>query len=445
MRAALHAVEPGAAVRRHLRLAENHLVVSDSSEEQAAYHLDEFERVLVVGGGKAGAPMAAAVAQVLGERVSGGLVIVKHGHGLEDPGAAGSIEIVEAGHPVPDEAGLEGARRITHLLRGATGRDLVLCLISGGGSALMTSPVPGISLRDLQILTGILLRCGATINEINTIRKHISQLKGGQLAQLASPAPVVSLILSDVVGDPLEVIASGPSVPDPTTFGDAWSILERYAIVEEVPASITRHLRAGVEGRVAETPKPGDPLFDRVQNVIVGSNRLAAQAAALEAQRLGFDTILLSTFVEGEAREVGKMVAGLAKGLVRGEAVHPAGNPLTLPVCLIVGGETTVTLRGDGKGGRNQEMALASAISLDGWDRVLIASLATDGTDGPTDAAGAFADGGTLARASRLGLDAEAYLNRNDAFHFFQELGDLLITGPTKTNVNDLILVLAND
>jgi hydroxypyruvate reductase len=377
--------------------------------------------------------------------VSGGLAIVKHGHGLEDPGATGSIEIVEAGHPVPDEAGLEGARRITHLLRGATGRDLVLCLISGGGSALMTSPVPGISLRDLQILTGILLRCGATINEINTIRKHISQLKGGQLAQLASPAPVVSLILSDVVGDPLEVIASGPSVPDPTTFGDAWSILERYAIVEEVPASITRHLRAGVEGRVAETPKPGDPLFDRVQNVIVGSNRLAAQAAALEAQRLGFDTILLSTFVEGEAREVGKMVAGLAKGLVRGEAVHPAGNPLALPVCFIVGGETTVTLRGDGKGGRNQELALASAISLDGWDRVLIASLATDGTDGPTDAAGAFADGGTLARASRLGLDAEAYLNRNDAFHFFQELGDLLITGPTKTNVNDLILVLAND
>jgi glycerate 2-kinase len=241
------------------------------------------------------------------------------------------------------------------------------------------------------------------------------------------------------------VIASGPSVPDPTTFGDAWSILERYAIVEEVPASITGYLRAGVEGRVAETPKPGDPLFERVQNVVVGSNRLAAQAAALEAQRLGFDTILLSTFVEGEAREVGKMVAGLAKGLVRGEAVHPAGNSLTLPVCLIVGGETTVTLRGDGKGGRNQEMALASAISLDGWDRVLIASLATDGTDGPTDAAGAFADGGTLARASRLGLDAEAYLNRNDAFHFFQELGDLLITGPTKTNVNDLILVLAND
>jgi hydroxypyruvate reductase len=443
MRAALDAVEPGAAVQRYLRLVGTHLVAGDRPGEQQAYNLDECERVLVVGGGKAGAPMAAAVAEVLGDRLSGGLVIVKHGHGLEDAGAAGLIEIVEAGHPVPDEAGLKGAQRITDLLRGATGRDLVLCLISGGGSALMTAPVPGISLRDLQVLTGILLRCGATINEINTIRKHISQLKGGQLAQLASPAPVVSLILSDVVGDPLEVIASGPSVPDPTTFGDAWSILERYAIVEEAPPCIVGTLRAGVEGQVAETPKPGDPLFDRVQNLIVGSNRLAAHAAAQEAQRLGFDTLLLSTFIEGEAREVGKMVAGLAKGLVRGEAMHPAGSPLSLPVGLIMGGETTVTLRGDGKGGRNQELALAAAISLAGWEGVLIVSLATDGSDGPTDAAGAFADGDTLARASRLGLDAETYLNRNDAFHFFQELGDLLLTGPTKTNVNDLILVFA--
>jgi glycerate 2-kinase len=309
----------------------------------------------------------------------------------------------------------------------------------------MTLPPSGISLADLQVLTQVLLECGATINEINTIRKHVSQLKGGQLAQLASPAKVVSLILSDVVGDPLEVIASGPTVPDPTTFDDAWSILVRYGVVEDMPTSIINHLSAGREGTVPDTPKPGDPLFDRVQNVIIGSNRLAAYAAAEEAQRMGFDTILLTTFLEGEAREVGKVIAGLAKGAVHGEAMHPAGRSLSRPVCLVLGGETTVTLHGDGKGGRNQEMALAAALSLVGWEDVLIACLATDGTDGPTDAAGAFADGTSINRAVHLGLDAKTYLGRNDAYHFFRQLDDLIVTGPTKTNVNDLILVFVGD
>jgi hydroxypyruvate reductase len=441
MRAALNAVEPAAAVRRHLRLKNDHLYLGEPSGTRRSYHLEDFERVLVVGGGKAGAPMAAAVAEILGPRLAGGVVVVKHGHVLGEPAAGGAIHIVEAGHPVPDEAGLEGAARIADLLRGATQRDLVLCLISGGGSALMTFPVPGVSLADLQELTRVLLRSGATINEINTIRKHLSQLKGGQLAQLAAPAHLVSLILSDVVGDPLEVIASGPTVPDPTTFQDAWSILERYAIVEEVPASVTSHLAAGRRGEIPDTPKPGAPLFDRVQNVIVGSNRLAACAAAEEARRIGFSPVLLTTFVEGEAREVARVVAGLAKGLVRGETALPSGEALPRPACLVLGGETTVTLRGDGKGGRNQELALAAALALSGWDDILIASLATDGTDGPTDAAGAFADGATLARAAKLGLNAQDFLSRNDAYHFFRELGELLITGPTHTNVNDLILV----
>ncbi len=394
--------------------------------------------------------MAAAIADVLGKRLTEGIVVVKYGHTLADPAATGPIEILEAGHPVPDQAGLRGAGRIVDLLRGATGRDLVLCLISGGGSALMTSPVPGVSLADLQTLTRVLLGCGATINEFNTVRKHISQLKGGQLARLASPATVVSLILSDVVGDPLDVIASGPTVPDPTTFADAWAVLTHYGVENEVPASITRHLAAGLDGTIPDTPKPGDPIFDRVQNVVVGSNRIAARAAAEEAQKLGFNTTLLTTFVEGEAREVGRLVAGLAKGLAREESVYrPAdGRPqevvrLSPPACLVLGGETTVTLRGDGKGGRNQEMALAAALSLAGWKGVLVACLATDGTDGPTDAAGAFADGTTIARATDLGLDAQAYLARNDAYHFFQKLDDLILTGPTKTNVNDLILVFA--
>ncbi|UCC86862.1 MAG: glycerate kinase [Anaerolineales bacterium] len=445
MRAALNAVEPGAAVARHLQLVASRLTIGDPHGIQQAYDLNDFDRVLVVGGGKAGAPMAATVAEILGPRLAGGVVIVKHGHGLNDAAGGGPIEIVEAGHPVPDDAGQQGAGRIISLLRNTTSRDLVLCLISGGGSALMTAPMPGISLADLQSLTQILLGCGATINEINTIRKHISQLKGGQLAQLASPAPVVSLILSDVVGDPLEVIASGPTVPDPTNFDDAWSILVRYKIVDDVPASIMSHLSAGIEGGIPDTPKPGNPIFGQVRNFIIGSNRLAAAAAAQEAQLLGFDTILLTTFLEGEAREVGKVMAGLAKGLAREETMHPAGQPLSGPTCLILGGETTVTLRGNGKGGRNQEMALAAALSLENWQGVLIANLATDGTDGPTDAAGAYADGHTIARATRLGLDAKDHLERNDSYHFFKKLGDLIVTGPTKTNVNDLALIFVSD
>jgi glycerate 2-kinase len=443
IRAALTAVEPGAAVKRHLSRAARHLTIKDPQGTEQSYDLDDFDRVLVVGGGKASAPMAAAVAEILGQHLEGGVVVVKQGHVLEDSTAASPVQIVEAGHPVPDEAGMIGAGRIADILRGATSHDLVLCLISGGGSALMTSPAPGISLADLQTLTQILLRCGATINEINTIRKHISQLKGGQLAQLASPAPVISLILSDVVGDPLEVIASGPTVPDPTTFSDTWSILVRYGILDDVPSSITGHLRAGLEGDIPDTPKPGNPIFQNVQNVIIGSNRLAAYAAAEEAQRLGFDTILLTTFLEGEAREVGKVIGALAKGLIRDETRHPADKPLSPPACVILGGETTVTLQGDGKGGRNQEMALAAAMSLDGWDEVLIVCLATDGTDGPTEAAGAFADGSTIARATQLGLTAQTYLVRNDSYHFFEKLGDLILTGPTQTNVNDLALVFA--
>jgi glycerate 2-kinase len=244
-----------------------------------------------------------------------------------------------------------------------------------------------------------------------------------------------------VVGDPLDVIASGPTVPDPTTFSDAWAVLARYGVVDDVPPSIVGHLTAGLDGVVADTPKPGDPLFDRVHNVVVGSNRLAARAAVAEAERLGFAAVLLTTFLEGEAREVGKVIAGLAKGLVSGEMQH-----LARPACLIAGGETTVTLSGKGgQGGRNQEMALSAALALSGWDGVLIACLATDGGDGPTDAAGAFADGATVARAAELGMDAQLFLSRHDAYRFFKHVGDLIVTGPTRTNVNDLILALATD
>ncbi|MBC7250376.1 MAG: glycerate kinase [Anaerolineae bacterium] len=431
-RAALDAVAPDAAVRRQLRREGHVLHIADRT-----YSLAEYDRVFVVGGGKAGAPMAAAVEEVLGERITAGAVNVKHGYTLSAAGQepASRIQIVEAGHPVPDEAGRQGAEHIAQMLTGLGERDLVLVLISGGGSALLPLPCEGISLADVQALTNTLLRCGATINEINAVRKHISQIKGGQLARLAYPATVVALILSDVVGNPLDVIASGPTVPDPTTFAEAWAVLERYGIVDEVPGSIVSRLRAGLAGQVPETPKPGDPVFTRVQNVIVGSNEIAAQAAVDEAREQGFSALLLSTFIEGEAREVARVFAGIAKGM----AQH--GWPLKPPACLVAGGETTVTIRGRGKGGRNQELALAAALAIDGWQNVAVVGLATDGTDGPTDAAGAIAWGDTVTRARARGLDAAAYLANNDAYHFFQALGDLIITGPTNTNVNDLIFV----
>ena len=309
-------------------------------------------------------------------------------------------------------------------------------MISGGGSALLPLPAEGVTLAEKQALTNSLLACGATINEINAVRKHISALKGGQLARLAAPARLVALILSDVVGSPLDVIASGPTVPDPSTMQDAWAVLEKYALVEQTPASIRERLAAGRAGLVSETPKPGDPLFTHVQNVIIGDNALAAQAAQARAEALGFHALLLSTFIEGEAREVGRVAAGLLKEIARYD------RPIPRPACLIWGGETTVTLRGQGKGGRNQELALAAALALDGWENVALVALATDGADGPTDAAGAFIDGDTLTRARQMGLDPLRALQNNDAHPFFAALGDLLMTGPTHTNVNDLAFLL---
>jgi hydroxypyruvate reductase len=381
--------------------------------------------------------MAAALYDILGERLTGGLAVTKYEH-RDSSLDTGSVEIVEAGHPLPDEAGVVGTQQIADLLARTSARDLVLAIISGGGSALMTLPAPGLSLADLQGTTDLLLRCGATIVELNAVRKHLSQVKGGGLARLAAPAPVASLVLSDVVGDPLDVIASGPLSPDTSTFGDAWTVLEHYELVDLVPTPVRQRLRTGLEGDLPDTPKPGDALFQHVHNVLVGSNRQAAEAAAAAAEEQGFNTIFLSTFVEGEAREVARVAAGLAKELVASD------RPVPRPACLVWGGETTVTIRGEGKGGRNQELALAAAMAMDGLPGILLVALGTDGTDGPTDAAGAVVTGETVARARSLGLDPAAYLARNDAYHFFQALGDLILTGPTGTNVNDLLFIFAS-
>jgi glycerate 2-kinase len=430
--AALAAVEPGEAVRRAVRREGEGLFVAEQR-----YDLNAFDRAWIVGGGKAGAPMAAALWDLLGDRVFGGAVNVKYGHLLPPGQTCGLVTLVEAGHPTPDEAGQAGAARIVEIVSELTPRDLVLVVISGGGSALTPLPAEGVSLADKQAITEALLRCGATIVEINAVRKHLSALKGGQLARLARPATVVTLVLSDVVGNPLDVIASGPTVPDTSTFADAWHVLEKYDLLDEAPPPAVARLRAGVTGAIPDTPKPGDPAFEQVQTFVVGSNEIATQAAVGKARELGLDSLLLSTFIEGEAREVAKVFAGIGKGMIR----H--GWPLSPPACLVAGGETTVTIRGEGTGGRNQELALAAALAIKGWDDLCVVSLATDGTDGPTDAAGAIAWGDALARARALGLNAEASLANNDSYRFWTALGDGIVTGPTNTNVNDLILVFA--
>ncbi len=428
LEAALAAVDPFQAVQAHLQFDGRQLQIGDRR-----YTLDDYRRILVVGAGKASTPMSQAIEAMLGKRMGQGLVVVKDGHA----GPTRWISVVEASHPVPDERGVEAGRRILQLAQEATAEDLVIALISGGGSALLVAPAEGLSLEDLQALNRALLACGASIDEINCLRKHCSAVKGGQLARAVYPATLITLVLSDVVGSPLDVIASGPTVPDRTTWADAWSIIQRYGLEKKLPEAIIARLRAGLQGVIPDTPKPGDPIFHKAQTIIVADNRVAALAAKEEATRLGYNTLLLSTFIEGEAREVGKVLAAL------GKEVQASGNPLPTPACLILGGETTVTLNeSPGKGGRNQELALAAALALSGATGIHVASLATDGTDGPTDGAGGLVDGTTLSRGQALGLNAETHLLGHDAYSYLEAVYDLLLTGPTQTNVNDLMLVV---
>ena len=426
-RAGVEAADPVAAVLRFLRVKQGRLLAG-----RRRYPLDAFDNVWVVGAGKAGAAMAQAVERVLGARIRGGLVNVKDGHLAR----LRRIELNECGHPVPDGRGVRGAERIADIVRGAGKRDLIVCVISGGASALLPMPAAPVTLEEKRATTSLLLACGANIHEINAVRKHISRIKGGQLARLAYPAQVLALLVSDVVGDDLDVIGSGPTAPDASTFAGAQAILDKYGLRERIPAAVRERIERGVRGEIAETPKPGDPAFERTTNLIVGSNRLAVDAAARKARELGLRPVVLSTVIEGEAREVARMHAAIAR------EVRATGRPLKPPLCLISGGETTVTLRGNGLGGRNQEFVLAAAIDLAGSNEVVVLSGGTDGTDGPTDAAGAIADGATLERAGRLGLNARQFLAENDSYRFFDALGDLLKTGPTGTNVMDLRLVL---
>jgi hydroxypyruvate reductase len=421
-RASLKAADPGEAIRRYVRIDGASLVAG-----RRRYSLASFDRIFVIGAGKAGSAMGLAVERLLGKRIAGGFINVKDGHTAR----LRRIRLNECGHPVPDERGVRGSEEIAAIARSAGERDLVLCLISGGASALMPYPAGEVTLSDKQETTRLLLACGATIHEINAVRKHISAIKGGQLAALTWPAHVVALILSDVIGDDLDVIGSGMTAPDSSTFERAFAVLSRYGLERRVPTSVLKRLKEGAAGRIAETPKPGDRVFERTQNLIVGGNRLALDAAAAEARRLGYRPLILSSTIDGETREIARMHAAIAR------EVRATGHPARPPVCLISGGETTVTLRGKGKGGRNQEFTLAAAIALAGTPGVCILSAGTDGTDGPTDAAGAIAFGSTGSHP-----EAVVRLDDNDAYNLFERPGGLIKTGPTGTNVMDVRLIL---
>jgi glycerate 2-kinase len=420
---ALKASDPKEAVLRHVRVSDGVLFAG-----KRRYRLEAFRNIYLTGAGKASARMAVAVERLLGKRITGGLLNVKHGHVAK----LRRIRLNECGHPVPDEAGVQGAQEIGNIAAKAGEDDLLICLISGGGSALLPFPAQPVTLAEKQDTTQLLLRSGANIHEINTVRKHISSIKGGQLAALAWPAQVLSLILSDVIGDDLDVIGSGPTAPDSSTFLDALAVLEKFGLTNLVPPPVSERIRAGVAGEIPETPKS----LERVQNLIVGSNQLALDAAAGAARGLGYRPLILSSFIEGETRDVAKVHAAIAK------EVLSSGRPVKRPACVISGGETTVTIKGNGLGGRNQEFALAAAMDIAAISGVLMLSGGTDGSDGPTNAAGALCDGTTIARAEKLGLNAADFLARNDSYHFFEPLGDLIRTGPTGTNVMDVRLAL---
>ena len=431
---ALSAVNPSKILKDGIRIEESRLWIRIEGNLEKVFDLNAFQKIFLVGTGKASNSMALAVEEIFGDRISKGVITTKYGHLLP----LKRTEIIEAGHPIPDQKGYEGAKKIQRLLKESGQKDLVILLLSGGGSALLPFPVDGIELKEKQEATQLLLDCGADIKEINTIRKHISRMKGGWLAKWAYPSTVIGFILSDVVGDPLDVIGSGPTVPDPSTFEEATKILKKYDLLNKISLSIQEHLQLGKEGKAEETPKPGDAVFEKVYNMIIGSNIIALRAAEKEATSLGFNTLILSSSIVGGTREAARFHTAIAKEIIS------SGNPIPKPACILSGGETTVTIKGNGLGGRNQEFALAGAIEISGIEKVVLLSGGTDGSDGPTDATGAVADHATVLRAESMGLDPKVHLENNDAYPFFKKLGDLLITGPTHTNVMDVRIILVD-
>jgi glycerate 2-kinase len=416
--AAICSVEPGAAVDRFIRREGDILTVAGR-----AYDLRSFGRVVLLGIGKGSLAMSDALARILKTRLDDGLVVSKHISVMSQY----PFHVLEGDHPVPGKRSLEAGQKTIELVSSLGPQDLLFCLVSGGGSALVTAPQAGVSLADIQLLTSALLSCGARIDEINALRRRLDKVKGGGIVKMSNGATLVGLILSDVVGNPLEAIASGPTAPDSSTRAQALSILAKYGLVDQVPGSISHFLRSS-----PETPKQDDPLFGKVQNVVVGSNLLAAQAALTQAEADGFNPYLLRTDLQGEARQVAFELATLLR------QARLTGDPVPAPACIVAGGETTVTLKGNGRGGRNTELALAAVSELADFPGVMLVTLATDGEDGPTDAAGAVVTGATFRRAAGMGLRPGLFLEKNDSYSFFSALDDLLKPGSTGTNVNDL-------
>ena len=431
--AALAAVDPARLVKEALRAGPEGLSFASGGTVASAPWAGT-RNIYLVGGGKAGRTMGEAALAVIGKRVAAGALACPAGSG----GSAGALRFIEAGHPLPDSGSLSAAREILSLLSRAGEGDLVIALISGGGSAMLSAPVEGVSPEEKATLSKLLLRAGADIASFNTVRKHLSLVKGGRAARAAVPARVWALLLSDVPGDDPSVIASGPFSPDPTTYGDALEILSRPGILHEVPRSVLRHLEAGAAGEVSETPKPGDPVFASVSCAVVGSNRTALEAAAAAAKTEGLSPIrLLPGFLSGEARGCAKSF--VAEMRLLSSSLAPGGTAV-----LLAGGETTVNVKGTGKGGRSQEFALSAALELSGTVGLTVLCGGTDGVDGPTDAAGAIADGSTCGRAEEEGLSPRSFLENNDAYSFFRAIGDLVVTGPTGTNVADVAIGLVS-
>ena len=424
---AVKAADPYYCIMKTVKKTKDAITVGDT-----VYKRSDYPKVMVIGGGKASARMGEALEDILGDDITGGWINTKDGHAIP----LKHITVHECSHPVPDQRGVEGTYKIIDILKKADKQTLVLCVLSGGGSALKPAPAEGISLAEKQAVTKLLLSGGADIVEINTIRKHLSLLKGGGMARFAYPAALNVLILSDVIGDPLDSIASGPAVPDPCTYQDCIRICKKYGIWDKLPANVKARFESGAAGKIPDTAKAGDKFFENTKNLLIGNNRMSVAAAEATAQKYGFKTLVLSSWFQGEASQLGNFFSAIAF------EIEKTGNPLPAPCAIIGGGETTVTIKGNGMGGRNQEMALAAALWLKGHKNVAFISGGTDGTDGPTDAAGGVVDGGTVAEMAAKGIKAEEFLANNDSYNALKPVNGLIMTGPTGTNVMDIQVLL---
>ncbi len=428
IRTSINAVDPYKLVQNRTQIQGKQLLINDRKID-----LSSFKHIYLLGIGKATAPMAAAFEEILGNRLSQGAVIVKYGHSS----ALKKVKLFEAAHPVPDRNTLDATKQLLEIAAAATQHDLILFLISGGGSALFERLPVSIELKHLTSFNEQLLSCGASIEEINVLRKHISLVKGGRFVGIAMPARLETFILSDVIGDPVDSIASGPSAPDASTYADAWNIITRYKLAQKLPSAVLDFFKRGLNGKEPETPKQGDALFNNVQNTILGNNRLALESLQKTAEQAGYQTQLISDRLQGDVREVGKIWAEMIEKALQNK------NTDSKKICIIAGGEPTVFLRGNGLGGRNQELTLSVLKLLKNISvPFYFCSVGTDGTDGPTDAAGAWIDQNSFNKAEKLGLDIDDYLDRNDSYYFFEQTGNLIKTGPTGTNVMDIMFCL---